>query len=83
MVLITGLRLNRSQFLANCVEVADGSEACQVDDDHDLFRTEPVNLIYQRHELARLAELIDWQAFANEWTSSSSPPRVGLRCPRG
>jgi transposase, IS5 family len=36
--------------------------------DHDLFRTELVNLIDQRHELVRLAELIDWQAFANEWS---------------
>lgn len=32
--------------------------------DHDLFRTELVNLIDQRHELARLADLIDWHAFA-------------------
>lgn len=36
--------------------------------DHDLFRTELVNLIDQRHELVRLAELIDWQAFAAEWS---------------
>jgi IS5 family transposase len=36
--------------------------------DHDLFRTELINLIDQRHELVRLAELIDWQAFANEWS---------------
>ena len=36
--------------------------------DHDLFRTELVNLIDQRHELVQLAELIDWQAFANEWS---------------
>lgn len=35
--------------------------------DHDLFRTELVNLIDQRHELARLAELIDWPAFAQQW----------------
>lgn len=34
----------------------------------DLFRTELVNLIDTRHELARLAELIDWQAFADEWS---------------
>jgi transposase, IS5 family len=37
-------------------------------DDHDLFRTELVNLIDQRHELVRLAELIDWQAFSDEWS---------------
>ena len=36
--------------------------------DHDLFRTELVNLIDHRHELVRLAELIDWQAFADEWS---------------
>ena len=36
--------------------------------DHDLFRTELVNLIDQRHELVRLAELIDWQAFADAWS---------------
>jgi transposase, IS5 family len=36
--------------------------------DHDLFRTELVNLIDQRHELVRLAALIDWQAFADEWS---------------
>ena len=35
--------------------------------DHDLFRTELVNLIDQRHELARLADLIDWSAFAQQW----------------
>ncbi len=32
--------------------------------DQDLFRTELVNLIDQRHESVRLAALIDWQAFA-------------------
>lgn len=36
--------------------------------DHDLFRTELVNLIDQRHELVRLAELINWQAFSDEWS---------------
>lgn len=35
--------------------------------DHDLFRTELVNLIDQRHELARLADLIDWPALAQQW----------------
>ncbi len=35
--------------------------------DHDLFRTELVNLIDQRHELAKLADLIDWPAFAQQW----------------
>jgi IS5 family transposase len=45
-----------------------GPKPAESTDDHDLFRTELVNLIDQRHELVRLAELIDWQAFANEWS---------------
>lgn len=36
--------------------------------DHDLFRTELVNLIDQRHELVKLAGLIDWQAFEQQWS---------------
>ena len=36
--------------------------------EHDLFRTELVNLIDQRHELVKLAQLIDWQAFADKWS---------------
>lgn len=36
--------------------------------DHDLFRTELVNLIDHRHELVKLGELIDWQAFSDEWS---------------
>lgn len=35
--------------------------------DHDLFCTELVNLIDQWHELAGLADLIDWPAFALHW----------------
>jgi len=45
-----------------------GPKPAESTHDHDLFRTELVNLIDQRHELVRLAELIDWQAFANEWS---------------
>lgn len=44
-----------------------GPKPAKSTDDHDLFRTELVNLIDQRHELVRLAALIDWQAFADEW----------------
>jgi transposase, IS5 family len=44
-----------------------GPKAAESTADHDLFRTELVNLIDLRHELVRLAELIDWQAFADEW----------------
>jgi len=36
--------------------------------DHDLFRTELVKLIDHRRELVKLGELIDWQAFADEWS---------------
>lgn len=45
-----------------------GPKPAESTHDHDLFRTELANLIDQRHELVRLAELIDWQAFANEWS---------------
>jgi IS5 family transposase len=36
--------------------------------DQDLFRAELVNLIDQRHELVRLAALIDWDAFSQQWS---------------
>jgi transposase, IS5 family len=39
--------------------------------DHDLFDTELVNLIDQRHELPKLADLIDWPAFAQQWGAQS------------
>lgn len=55
--------------------------------DHDLFRTELVNLIDTRHELARLAELIDWQAFSDEWspqfTSTTGRPALSTRLMAG
>jgi IS5 family transposase len=35
--------------------------------EQDLFLTELVNLIDQRHELVKLASLIDWSAFAEAW----------------
>jgi transposase, IS5 family len=51
--------------------------------DHDLFRLELVNLIDQRHELARLGDLIDWQAFESAWgpqfTSSTGRPALPTR----
>jgi len=51
--------------------------------EHDLFRTELANLIDQRHELVRLAELIDWQAFAHAWSpqfvSTTGRPALGTR----
>ncbi|MCE2914592.1 MAG: IS5 family transposase [Rubrivivax sp.] len=45
-----------------------GPKPAESRDDHDLFRTELVNLIDQRHELVRLAELIDWQALTAQWS---------------
>jgi IS5 family transposase len=36
-----------------------GPKPAESRDDHDLFRTELVGLIDQRHELVRLADLID------------------------
>jgi IS5 family transposase len=51
--------------------------------DHELFRTELVNLVDQRHELVKLAELIDWQAFADKWspqlTSATGRPALPTR----
>ncbi|MBV8123325.1 MAG: IS5 family transposase [Paucibacter sp.] len=48
-----------------------------------MFRTELVNLIDQRHELVKLAGLIDWQAFADEWspqfTSTTGRPALPTR----
>lgn len=38
------------------------------DGDQDLFRTELVNLIDQRHELVRLGALIDWESFSRQWS---------------
>lgn len=35
--------------------------------EQDLFRMELVNLIDQRHELVKLAALIDWPAFVEAW----------------
>jgi transposase, IS5 family len=68
MVEIAGFGSNRYQFLANSTEVLMGPKHADSRTDHDLFRTELVNLIDQRHELVRLADLINWQAFADEWS---------------
>ena len=60
MAKFAGFRWNRYRFLANCTEVLVGPKPTEERSEHDLFRTELVNLIDTRHELARLAELIDW-----------------------
>jgi len=62
-----GNESNRYLFLANCAGVLMGPKPTDTTD-QDLFRAELVNLIDQRHELVRLAELIDWQAFSDEWS---------------
>ena len=60
-----------------------GPKPTEEHSEHDLFRTELVNPIDTRHELARLAELIDWQAFADEWslqfTSTTGRPALPTR----
>ena len=53
------------------MEVLTGPKPADSRTDHDLFRTEHLNLIDQRHELVQPAELIDWQAFADEWSPQS------------
>jgi len=44
-----------------------GPKVSNAASEHDLFRMELVNLLDQRHELIKLAGLIDWQAFAEAW----------------
>lgn len=51
----------------NLNEVPKGPKPADDRSEHDLFRTELVNLIDQRHELVWLAELINWQAFEAAW----------------
>ena len=47
--------------------------------DVDLFRMELVNLIDQRHELVKLAALIEWSAFVEAWGARSSRARRAAR----
>jgi transposase, IS5 family len=55
-------------LLANSNEVTMGPTQVNDGGDADLFRMELVNLIDQRHELVRLAGLIDWNAFSRQWS---------------
>ena len=57
----------RHPLLANSNEVM-GSKPTDSPKDHHLSSTDLVNLIDQRHELVRLADLIVWQALADEWS---------------
>jgi transposase, IS5 family len=41
--------------------------------EQDLFRMELLNLIDQRHELVKLAALIDWPAFEQAWGPKFEP----------
>lgn len=52
-------------------------------DEHDLFRNKFVNLSDQREELVRLAQPINWLAFANEWSLQFVSATGRLHCPRG
>jgi transposase, IS5 family len=51
--------------------------------EQDLFRMGLVNLIDQRHELVKLAGLIDWPAFAEAWgpkfESTTGQPALDTR----
>ena len=58
-----------------------GPKPTEEHSEHDLFRTELVNPIDTRHELARLAELIDWQAFADEWSLQFTSTTGVRHCP--
>ena len=48
----------------------------------ELFRNRLENLIDQRHELVRLAALIDWEVFDREWGSLFSQTRAPAIAPR-
>ena len=60
-----------------------GPKAEEKPSDHDLFRTELFNLIDQGHELVRLAALIDWDVFAQQWgpkfESTTGRPALSTR----
>jgi IS5 family transposase len=60
-----------------------GPKPAESPSDHDLFRTELVNLIDPRHELVKLAALIDWQVFAEQWgpkfVSTTGRPALSTR----
>ena len=53
----------------------------------DLFRQELVNIINMRHELVRLAELIDWSVFDREFgaqfVSTTGRPALPTRLVAG
>jgi hypothetical protein len=83
MVEIAGFMANRYQLLPNCAEVLMGPQPVDERSDHDLFRTELVNLIDHRHELVKLGDLIDWQPSLTSGARSSLPPRGAPRCPHG
>lgn len=53
----------------------------------DLFPQEPVNIINMRHELVRLAEMIDWSVFDRQFgaqcVSSTGRPALPTRSAAG
>ena len=51
--------------------------------EHGLFRTELVNLINPRHELARLAELITGRCSSSNGVRISPRAREARHCPLG
>ncbi len=67
MLEIAGLGSNKHLFLGNSPEVLISPKTTDPRNNHDLFRTELINLIDQRHELVQLAELISWHASVDKW----------------
>jgi IS5 family transposase len=59
----------------------------KAESEQDLFRLELVNILDQRHELVRLAELIDWsvfdQEFGSQFESTTGRPALPTRLVTG
>jgi hypothetical protein len=53
-----GLSPSQYGFIANCIAVADSPTPVDSSIDHQMFRTELVDLIDQHQELEQLAELM-------------------------
>ncbi|MBN9403801.1 MAG: IS5 family transposase [Burkholderiales bacterium] len=55
--------------------------------EHDLFRLELINMVNRRHELVRLAELVDWSVFEREFgtqfASTTGRPALPARLVSG
>ena len=61
----------------------DGPKPVDQRSDHDLFGTELVNVVDQRYALARVVELIDWPALAQQWGAQLESTTGRRRCQPG